>query len=129
MGQPPAHRVAQPGGRSPAHQPAHQPARPGGRSPAQRVARRCGRFLIRGFTSLAAGYGVLPARSFAEVERGWPDPARPAARPGDGGPPQTFPHRLQGPPPGHPERLAPEVPPSPGERELWARLEGPDLPG
>jgi hypothetical protein len=31
-----------------------------------------------------------------------------------------------GPPPGHPERPAGFRPPTPAERELWARLQAPD---
>lgn len=32
--------------------------------------------------------------------------------------------RLANPPPGHPEVLCPEVPPSPAEKDLWSRLNG-----
>ena len=36
--------------------------------------------------------------------------------------------RLSGPSPGHPERLAPELPPSRLERRIWAGLSSPDEP-
>ncbi|MEO3978990.1 DUF6059 family protein [Streptomyces sp. CAU 1734] len=120
---------------------------------ARRTARRFGRFLLRGFASLAAMFGVLPADSLKAASENWlgPEPGArpegvlgqdrppPGARgrslpdipvwwPDRGAPPDSLVLPLDGPPPAHPERLVSEVPPSPGEQELWAQLEGP-FPG
>ena len=41
----------------------------------------------------------------------------------------AWPGCLRGPAPGHPERLVPQLPPSPVERALWAELDaGPGTP-
>ncbi|MER6915975.1 hypothetical protein ABT354_30235 [Streptomyces sp. NPDC000594] len=126
------------------------------RRTAHRAAHRAGRFLLRGFASLAAMSGVLPAEHFRAAARQWTrtdTPAPPAAR-GPAAPPEpwvtprggtwgeaegvAFPWGLppvggavlplDEPPPAHPERLARERPPTPGERALWAQLEGPAPP-
>ncbi|MCM2393826.1 DUF6059 family protein [Streptomyces albipurpureus] len=82
------------------------------------------RFLMRGFASLAAMSGVLPASSFAAASQEWlaEDGAAPRSdgvtEPGS----ELVP--LDGPPSAHPERLVVGVPLSPGERALWAQLEG-----
>jgi hypothetical protein len=70
---------------------------------------------ITGFLkSLGPGSATLDM-TFGPVPLSWlmDDPAPPGRAP------------LPGPAPGHPERLAPEVPPTPVERDLWNRLTRP----
>ncbi|MEU5403424.1 DUF6059 family protein [Streptomyces sp. NPDC005963] len=96
----------------------------GGRRSLGRGARWLGRFLMRGFASLAAMTGTLPANSFHAASQEWTAEDRAAASRGDERE-QAAAARLVGPPPAHPERLVAEVPPSPCEQALWAQLEGP----
>ncbi|MEU0991396.1 DUF6059 family protein [Streptomyces sp. NPDC005953] len=92
----------------------------GGRRSIRHGARWLGRFVMRGFASLAAMSGTLPADSFHTASREWL--AKDAASRDDR---DESAAQLAGPPPAHPERLVVEVPPSPSERALWAQLEGP----
>ncbi|MER5768709.1 DUF6059 family protein [Streptomyces sp. NPDC001985] len=108
----------------------------GGWSSVRRALRRLGKAQLRGFASLAAMFGVLPAEPFRDASRGWLAPERDGRARRDG---QARQERQEsqnsqdgqhgqnggGPPPAHPERLIPQVPPTPGERALWAQLEDP----
>lgn len=79
---------------------------------------------MRGFASLAAMSGVLPASSFAAASQEWLAEDGCAPRSQGGAEVERDRASLDGPPPAHPERLLVGVPPSPGERALWAQLEG-----
>ena len=70
-----------------------------------------GRYLLRGLSLLSyANPASMAAMELHVRQRGEPEPVLP---------------------PGHPERLVPDVPPSPAERHLWSELalNGPDLDG
>lgn len=86
----------------------------------RRAARRAWRgvitFFLDGFGALAMMFGMVPPSTVAQAKDWWLGDADPE------GPRHLLP--LDEPPLAHPERLATHVPPSPGERELWAQLEG-----
>ncbi|MEV5974991.1 DUF6059 family protein [Streptomyces sp. NPDC051921] len=79
------------------------------------LAARCWFSVLRALVSYGSLWTHRPADPL------WPEEprrvARPPARPGAG--------EGDGPPPGHPERLTPDVPLSGAERELLRRLLGP----
>lgn len=96
------------------------------------ILRRCGRLAADAarevFTGLksfgAALIGIpLPPEAFPTSPGPAHGPGTPAAGPAvaPARPPTTGPEE-GAPPAGHPERLIPDVPPSPVERHLWSQL-------
>ncbi|MFE7767111.1 DUF6059 family protein [Streptomyces sp. NPDC057438] len=88
------------------------------RPAARRIRKGVVTFFVDGFGALAVIFGMVPPASVEQAKQWWldePDPGRPG---GAVAPP------LDEPPPAHPERLVPDVPLSPCERELWAQLRG-----
>ncbi|WP_229695592.1 DUF6059 family protein [Streptomyces lacrimifluminis] len=73
-------------------------------------------FFLDGFGALAMMFGMVPPATVAQAKDWWLGDAPPEA------PRHAIP--LDEPPSAHPERLAADVPLSPGERELWAQLKG-----
>lgn len=75
---------------------------------ARRLAGRAGASCMRGMAALGVMFGLVPVKYFEAMQ---PEP-------------EADPPPLGGPPAGHPERLTPQVPLSPRERELWKQLDG-----
>ncbi|MFF5359686.1 DUF6059 family protein [Streptomyces scabiei] len=88
------------------------------RPAARRIRKGVVTFFVDGFGALAVIFGMVPPASVEQAKQWWLDDS------GAGGPGGVGPCPLDEPPPAHPERLVPDVPLSPRERELWAQLWG-----
>ncbi|GGZ73220.1 DUF6059 family protein [Streptomyces bluensis] len=86
------------------------------RRAAWRVWRGTATFLADGFGALAVMFGMVPPVSVDQAKQWWLGDGDPRALGGI--------RPLDAPPRAHPERLVADTPLSPGERELWAQLEG-----
>ncbi|WP_309504812.1 DUF6059 family protein [Streptomyces sp. KM273126] len=78
-------------------------------------------FLADGFGALAVMFGMVPPVSVDQAKQWWLGDDDPRSLGGI--------RPLDAPPGAHPERLVADAPLSPGERELWAQLEGPGRVG
>ncbi|WP_354670840.1 DUF6059 family protein [Actinomadura sp. DC4] len=76
-----------------------------------RLWRSIGRYLLEGAAILGAAAGLIVAQHGHSDEQDEPEVEADGARLGE-------------PPPAHPERLIPDVPPSPAELTVWRQLEG-----